>query len=346
MNKRSHLPSLVRSRAPLRLGFGGGGTDVAPFPDLYGGYVLNGTIDLYAYCTIEFRNDNKICFSAVDLGQQHESDITDYIEPTGHLKLHQGIYNRIVKDYNNGEPLSITVTTYTDVPAGSGLGSSSTLVVAIIKSYMELLSLPLDDYDLANLAHEIERVDLECRGGKQDQYAATFGGINFIEFYGENRVIVNPLKIKNWIICELESSLVLYYTGVSRESSRIIQEQSDRIENNDDIALQATHDMKNEAMEMKEAILLGNLNNFAQCMNRGWEAKKKSADGISNTEINKIFELAKRSGAHAGKVSGAGGGGFMMFFVEPEKRMNVIQELSKHPGKILGCHFTKHGAQG
>jgi len=269
MNKRSHLPSLVRSRAPLRLGFGGGGTDVSPFSDLYGGYVLNGTIDLYAYCTIKYRNDKKICFNAIDLGQQYESDITDYIEPTGHLKLHLGIYNRIVKDYNNSEPLSITVTTYTDVPAGSGLGSSSTLVVAIIKSYMELLSLSLDDYELAHLAHDIERIDLECRGGKQDQYAATFGGINFIEFYGKNRVIVNPLKIKNWIICELESSLVLYYTGVSRESSRIIHEQSKKIENNDKIALQATHDMKNEAMRMKEAILLGDLNNFAQCMNQG-----------------------------------------------------------------------------
>lgn len=205
---------IIRSKAPLRLGLAGGGTDVSPYCDEYGGAVLNVTIDMYAYCTIEPTNDNKVVFSAPDRNEYFECESKLNIEIDDKLILHKGIYNRIVKDYNDGKPLSFIMTTYSDAPAGSGLGSSSTMVVAIIKAYMEWLNLPLGEYDMANLAYEIERMDLKLTGGKQDQFSATFGGFNFMEFFNDNRVIVNPLRIKNWIKNEVENSA---YSGQFRQ---------------------------------------------------------------------------------------------------------------------------------
>lgn len=216
---------IIRSKAPLRLGLAGGGTDVSPFCDKYGGCVLNATINLYAYCTIIPTSDNKIIFNASDRGEIFESQSVSEIPIDDKLKLHKGVYNRIVKDFNNGKPLSFQMTTYSDVPAGSGLGSSSTMVVALLKAYMEWLNLPLGEYDMAHLAYQIERIDLGLSGGKQDQYAATFGGLNFMEFYENGKVIVNPLRIKNWLKNELENSIFIYYLGVSRDSAKIIDEQ-------------------------------------------------------------------------------------------------------------------------
>jgi len=222
---------LVRSRSPLRLGLAGGGTDMESFFSVHGGCVLNATIDLYACCTIQPKNDGKIRFIASDINQKFESEVTDFIPPTGELKLHKAIYNRIVKDYNGGKNFgAFKMTTYCDSPPGSGLGSSSTLVVSIIKAFSELLSIPFGDYDIAQLAYKIERKDLEMLGGKQDQYAATFGGVNFMEFFKNDKTIINPLRIRKWVMSELEQSLILFYTGVSRDSGEIIKEQSANVE--------------------------------------------------------------------------------------------------------------------
>lgn len=216
---------IYRSKAPMRLGLAGGGSDVSPYSDIYGGAILNATIDQYAHCTIEETFSDTIVICASDLGEEKKYN-SDYKLPIdGQLDLHKGVYNRIMHDFKIPRPLSFKITTYCDTPPGSGLGSSSTLVVAILKAFMEWMNLPLGDYDMAHLAYQIERLDLGLNGGKQDQYAATFGGFNFIEFYREDRVIVNPLRIKRWIVDELEASMVLFYTGVSRSSSRIIEEQ-------------------------------------------------------------------------------------------------------------------------
>ena len=337
---------IVRSKAPLRLGLAGGGTDVSPYSDQFGGYVLNATIDMYAYCTIEVTNTDKIEIRAADQDLSFESPAVDHLEIDGALDLHKGVYNRVVKEFNGGDPLGFKMTTYSDALAGSGLGSSSTMVVAILSAFVEWLNLPLGEYDIASLAYQIERKDIGLSGGKQDQYAATFGGFNFMEFYENDRVIVNPLRIKSWIMDELETSMVLYFTGVSRESAKIIDEQARNVVENKQTSIDAMHQLKADALVMKEALLKGEIQRFAKHLNKSWEAKKKMAHTITNQAIDEIYQAALDAGAISGKISGAGGGGFMMLFVDPTKKVNVINELGKFPGKVFKCHFTKHGSVG
>jgi len=208
-----------------------------------------------------------------------------------------------------------------------------------------LLNLPLDDYTIAQLAFRIERVDCALQGGRQDQYSATFGGFNFMEFYAQERAVINPLRIKNWIICELEASLVLFYGGVSRESARIIADQSSNVSTGLAEAMQAMHGIKREALVMKECLLKGDFDGIVGSMRQGWESKKRSARTVSTPRIEEIYAAASAAGALAGKVSGAGGGGFMMFFVPPDRRMDVIRTLNRFGGEVSNCHFTKHGTQ-
>lgn len=335
---------LIRARAPLRLGLGGGGTDVAPYCDLYGGMVLNATIDKYAYATIEPSGDGKVSFAAADLDLWWEGQAAPMLPLDGTLDLHKGVYNRVTRDYLRGEPLGLRLTTFADAHPGSGLGSSSTLVVAMLTSFVEFLNLPLGEYDIARCAYEIERIDVGLKGGKQDQYAATFGGFNFMEFYGGERVVVNPLRVKHWIISELEASLLLYNTGISRESANIIEEQSGKVRLSDQEALAAMHQVKEEALVLKESILKGDFRGLAHGLERAWEAKKRMASRISNPHIEKIRLIAKEAGAHAAKISGAGGGGFMMLLVDPVRRREVAKALDGLGGQIEGFHFTKQGA--
>lgn len=336
---------VIRARAPLRLGLAGGGTDVSPYCDTHGGFVLNATLDRYAYAVIKTLEEPKIRFTASDQRMEAVSSVSELLVLDGKLDLHKAVYNHIIQHYNGGKPIALELNTFCDAPAGSGLGSSSTLVVVMIRAFAELLNLPLDDYAIAHLAYKIERVDCGLQGGRQDQYSATFGGFNFMEFYADEKTIVNSLRIKNWIICELEASLVLFYTGVSRESAKIIADQSNNVELGVTDALEAMHGLKREALTMKECLLKGDFCGIVESMRQGWESKKRSAKTVSNPHIEEIYEAAVKAGALAGKVSGAGGGGFMMFFVPTEKRMDVIRTLNKFDGQVSNCHFTKHGTQ-
>jgi D-glycero-alpha-D-manno-heptose-7-phosphate kinase len=215
----------------------------------------------------------------------------------------------------------------------------------MIRAFVEWLNLPLDDHAIADLAVKIERIDCGLQGGRQDQYSATFGGFNFMEFYADNRTVVNPLRIKNWIICELEASLVLFYTGVSRESAKIIADQSKNVTTGVMKTVEAMHAIKQEAVSMKESLLRGDFKSIVESMRQGWLSKKRSAATVSNSHIDEIYDAAIGAGALAGKVSGAGGGGFMMFFVPPESRMEVIRVLNQFNGQVSNCHFTKYGTQ-
>lgn len=332
----------IRSKAPLRIGLAGGGTDVSPYSEIFGGAVLNASISIYAYATLEPTDDGKIVFNAYDQETLVEVPSCNCLEIDNKLPLFKAIYNRIVKDFTK-KPLSFKLTTYVQAPPGSGLGSSSTLVVAILGAFTEWLGLPLGEYDIAHLAYEIERVDLKMAGGKQDQYAATFGGVNFIEFYENDRVIVNPLKIKDKYLRELEFTMLLYYTGTSRLSSKIIEAQVKNIINKETKPIEATHKLKEYALKIKEAILKGNLDEFGELLNESWKFKKEMAESISNPIIDEIYETAMKSGALGGKLSGAGGGGFMMFYCPANTRYTIINNLLKFGGEFRRFAFDHHG---
>lgn len=336
---------IIRARAPLRLGLAGGGTDVSPYSDIYGGAVLNATINMFAYATIEPLEDKKIELVSADRGIKKEFPTSTEIEIDKEFDLAIGVYNRIVKDFNKGCPLSFRLTTYVDAPAGSGLGTSSTLTVAIIGAFCEWLKLPLGEYEIAHLAYEIERIDLKMAGGKQDQYAATFGGFNFMEFYANDRVVVNPLRVKKEIINELQFNLLLYYTGTSRLSAKIIEAQIKNVQTGKQDSVEAMHKIKEQAVMMKEALLKGRLNEIGEILDYGWEYKKKMADNITNPVLDEIYETAKKAGATGGKISGAGGGGFFMFYCPNNSRYKVMEALSKFGGEFKNFQFTEYGLE-
>lgn len=336
---------IIRSKAPLRLGLAGGGSDLSPYSDIYGGLILNATINLYAYCTIEEIADDIIVIHSVDTACLEKHVLASYLEADNNAKLIKGVYNRIVKDFHM-PPCGFKITTYSDAPIGSGLGTSSTMVVCIIKAFVEWMGLPLGDYEIARLAYEIERIDLGLSGGKQDQYAAAFGGFNYMEFLQNDMVIVNPLKIKRWIADELEASILLYFTGASRESAKIIDEQKRNTSQGKNEAIEAMHLIKQSAIDMKLAILKGDVDGFAEILRVGWDNKKKMASHISNPMIQQAMDVALASGAKAGKVSGAGGGGFIMFVVEPTRKKEVENALKELGGVIMPFQFTEGGAHG
>lgn len=336
---------IVHARAPLRLGLAGGGTDVSPFTELYGGYVLNATIDRYAYAMLAPAEGDRVRFMATDTEREFSGSAAPFLPLEGELPLHKAVYNYMVQTHNEGRPLPVLLRTFCEAPPGSGLGSSSTLIVAMLRAFVEYLNIPMDDYLLARTAYIIERKDCALQGGRQDQYAAAFGGFNFMEFYADERVVVNPLRIKNWIVTELEARLVLYFTGVSRDSANIIAEQSGNVEANRQATLDAMRRMKDDAVSMKENLLRGNFDGIVQAFLAGWENKKNSARRISNACIEESYSAAMTAGAQAGKVSGAGGGGFMMFLMPPEKRMRVVRALERLGGQMLPAHFTKQGVQ-
>lgn len=334
--------SIIRSKAPLRLGLAGGGTDVAPYSDLFGGAILNATISMYAYASIVPRNDGKIVFNATDKEQRFETDSVMSLPVNGELDLLRGIYNRVVSDFTK-KPLSFTLTTYVDAPPGSGLGTSSTLVVSILGAFAEWLKLPLGEYDLARLAYDIERVDLGMLGGKQDQYAATFGGVNFMEFSAGDKVLVNPLRIKEVYLNELAHNLVLFYTQTSRLSSKIIEAQAKNVTNKNQSSIDAMHQLKIQSVMMKEALLRGELNRIGEILDFGWKYKKQMADEISNPFIDQLYETARENGATGGKISGAGGGGFMIFYCPGDTRSKVINAMKKFGVEAKRYEFTGTG---
>jgi len=287
-------------------------------------------------------DNGKIIFDAIDKGETETMDAAMVLPTNGKLELLKGIYNRVVADFSH-KPLSFRLSTYVDVPPGSGLGTSSTLVVAALGAFVEWLRLPLGEYDIAHLAYRIEREDLNQAGGKQDQYAATFGGVNYMEFYSGDKVIVNPLRIKSNHLNELENNLLLYYTATSRFSSAIIAEQSKNVINKNERSIEAMVNLKEQSSLMKEALLKGNIDAIGEILDIGFRNKKQMAEGISNSLMDDIYNEARNAGATGGKISGAGGGGFMIFYCPGNSRHKVINALKKFGGEFKKYSFVKQG---
>lgn len=344
----------IRSRAPLRIGLAGGGTDLETFSKEYGGAVLNATIGMYAYCTITPRNDGMIKIHSLDNKNDLLVPATERLELDGDkLILHRGVYNRVVKEFNGGKPIAFEMSTSNDAPVGSGLGTSSTMVVAILEAFNRLLGLNLDPYRMASLAYDIERKDLALAGGKQDQYAAVFGGFNYMEFKKDGGVVVNTLRLDRGRFNELESSLLLYYGGHSRSSAKmqleltknIISHQIENTESKESKTVSAMLKLKDSAREMKDYILTGDMAAFAESMRQGWEQKKRTSNVVSNKDLEQTISFVLKNGGEAVKVSGAGGGGFLLIYCSPENRQRLIDEMTSLPGRTYPVSFTKHGAE-
>ncbi|MCC9166586.1 GHMP family kinase ATP-binding protein [Pontibacter harenae] len=334
---------IIRSKAPLRLGLAGGGTDVSPYSDQFGGAILNATINKFAYATLIPLDTPLVTLKCFDINQHQSFENIDYFDlDDKNLRLIKGIHNRIKKEFKVEKPLYYQLETFVDAPPGSGLGSSSTLVVAIVAAFAEWLGLPLGEYDIAQLAYSIEREDLGLSGGKQDQYAAAFGGFNFMEFYTD-RVVVNPLRIKEEYINELEYSLIQYYTGTSRLSSKIIDAQVKNVADKSSKSIEAMHALKKFAYNMKESLLRGNVRDIGRLLHESWISKKDMADEISNPVVDEIYEAAMKSGALGGKISGAGGGGYMMFYAESNSLYDVINVLNQFGGQVERVQFYNKG---
>jgi len=333
---------IVRSKAPLRIGLAGGGTDVSPYSDIYGGAILNATIDLYAYASLEPLTNGKIEFCIDGTDKCVVLDSAKQLELVEGFELFIGVYNRVVKQFNL-KPLSFRLTSYIEAPQGSGLGTSSTIVVSLLGAFVEWLKLPLGQYDIAHLAYEIERIDLNMSGGKQDQYAATFGGINYIEFLPGDKVIVNPLHLKNEILYELEFNLLLYFTATQRLSAAIIDEQVKNVKEKNSRSVDAMHNLKEQAHLMKDSLLRGELNKIGEVLHFGWQNKKQMAHSISNPLIDDIYSAALKNGASGGKISGAGGGGFMFFFCPGITKIKVARSIEAFGGKVQPFKFTQQG---
>lgn len=337
---------IIRSRAPLRLGLAGGGTDLSPYCNEHGGFVLNATITRYAHCSVETVGlSGELELTSLDFGLSVTRAIKAEAQCGCRLFLVETAVKSMLRRYDEGGDIKgLKVTVSCDAPVGSGLGTSSTLVVAIIKAMDDLLGAGLDQYEIAQLAYVIEREECGFSGGRQDQYAAAFGGVNAIEFNDNEAHLVNPLRLPRSVVCELEASLVLYFMGVSRESATIISSQKEKLRS----AVPNTqhfHDLKREAVTMKKALLKGEFDAMVSSMCRGWEAKKATSAAVSNKKIDEIYDAALMHGALAGKVSGAGGGGFMWFFCKPNHKRQLEAALKAFGGNVDGVTFTHEGAE-
>ncbi|MEI7690678.1 MAG: GHMP kinase [bacterium] len=338
-NRRSNKNKVViRSKAPLRISFCGGGTDVSPYPEERGGVVLSVTIDKYAYSTLATRNNGHISIKSLDYDMIAKYKISDKLIYDGELDLVKGVINKF--GYNKGLDLFI----HSDAPPGSGLGSSSTMVVCLIGVFKELLKKPLTNYDIAELAYEIERKDLKIGGGMQDQYAATFGGFNFIEFNKDN-VIVNPLRVSDKIVNELQYRLLLCYTGKTRLSANIIKNQKQSYIDKKIEVVNALDDMKRLAIEMKCSLLQGRLDDFGDILHEAWVKKRCLDKNISNAQIDDLYEVARKNGATGGKILGAGGGGYLLVFCPFEKKHIIAKRLEETGGQIVNFAFDFNGLQ-
>jgi D-glycero-alpha-D-manno-heptose-7-phosphate kinase len=336
----------VRSRAPLRLGLGGGGTDLASYCDEHGGVVLNATIDRYAYAHVSARRDDQLVLKADDLAREEQLPCSLDFDIREGLCLHRAVYRHMMIHHNGGKPVPLSITTTIDVPAGSGLGASSALTVALIEAFVIAMELPLGPYDIAQLAYDIERVQLGLMGGKQDQYAAAFGGFNFTEFLKDGvGVIVNPLRLRTSYLNEFESSLVICFSGQSRESADIIRQQVGGLDKFNDDTLNAMHAIKGHAIDMKALLLAGKIRGVADVLRQSWLSKKSTASSVSNSTVERLLDVAMNAGAWAGKVSGAGGGGFIMLLIDPEQRFGLIKTLNEAGGQASAVKLTFEGVE-
>jgi D-glycero-alpha-D-manno-heptose-7-phosphate kinase len=332
--------TLIRAKAPLRISFAGGGTDVSPFPEREGGVVLSSTINRYAWGTLRPRDDGQICINSLDFGVSLAYASREHLDYDGQMDLAKAAIKRLAGDHTVGYDLFL----HTDAPPGSGLGSSSAMMVALVGLLKEFHGMPLTDYEVAQVAYDIERVDLGIKGGMQDQYAAAFGGFNFIEFMAD-RVLVNQLKVSQDIQNELEYNLLVGNTGKLRLSSHIIDDQVRRYEQGDTDANEALREIKALTLEMKTALLHRRLDEFGRLLDLEWQHKRRMSARISSPELDELYATARREGAIGGKITGAGGGGYMLLYCPFDRKHRIAERLTEMGASIASFGFDLNGLQ-
>ena len=298
--------------------------------------VLSATINQYAYASLRPRRDTKLTIASLDYDMVARYDHPSRMKFDGNLDLIKAVVKGM--KVKRGADLYI----HSDAPPGSGLGSSSTLVVAVIGVLSEWLKRPLSGYEVAELAYQIERVDMNLAGGKQDQYASAFGGFNFIEFNPDS-TIVTPLRLHNETLHELEYRLLLCYVGQTRQSAKIIERQVASYREGRKPVVDALHRLKKETLEMKKALLLSDINGIGELLHEAWLAKKNLDEGISTPLVDKMYASARRAGAIGGKITGAGGGGYFLFLTRFDRRHRVAAALEKLGGQVVPFQFERRG---
>ncbi len=333
---------LTRARAPLRISFCGGGTDVPPYCDERGGVVLSATINRYATATV-VPGGRSLTVRSIDYDQSISYGVDDPFVYDGQLDLAKGVIDHFRREERLAEGLEVTL--HNDAPPGSGLGSSSAVTVALVSAIAELLRLPIDVYQVADRAYRIERLEVGIKGGKQDHYATAFGGFNLIEFHPGSTVLVMPLRLRPETIWELEHSLVFAYVGGGHFSDQIIENQVRNYETRRTDSIHAMDRLKVLTHDMKRALLVGNLREFGELLHLAWESKRQMAKGITSAKIDELYEGAIEAGALGGKMSGAGGGGFMLFVCDPLRRYAVQEALRKAEGQLVNLTFVEPGVR-
>ena len=312
---------------------------MAPFCVEQGGAIIGSTINKYAYCSIVPRNDDQIIVHSLDFDMTVKYNAKENYVYDGKLDLVKAALNAL--DINQG----CEVYLQCDAPPGSGLGTSSTVMVSLLMAMAKWKGVTMDAYEMADLAYHVEREVLGISGGYQDQYAATFGGFNFIEFHGKNDVVVNPLRIKKDIIHELQYNLLLCYTGNIHVSANIISDQVNNYKKKETDAVAAMTEVKALAYAMKDELLKGNLNSFGKLLDYGWNSKKRMSNKITNPKIDELYEEAVKAGALGGKLLGAGGGGYLLMYCPYNVKHKVAERMEKAGGQLADWNFELRGAQ-
>ncbi len=323
-----------RAKAPLRIGLVGGGTDVNPYASLKGGMVFNTTINKYAYCTITPTGDSSMSIHSTDYGKYEAALDGGPLPLDGNMDIIKAVTNHF--NITDGFKMFLQ----SEAPPGSGLGGSSAVIVSVIAAVCEWKGIGMTGSEMAQLAYYLEREKIGLKGGKQDQYASVFGGFNVMKF-DANGVDVNRVRIRPNTIDELQYRSILCYTGQSRESATIIDSQVKKFNSgqNED-ALDAA---KALVLEMSNAMERGNIRRAGEILDESWRIKKQFSDKITNPRIDEMYNTAKANGAIGGKVSGAGGGGFMYFICDYDTKYKVAKELQKLGARVTDFAYEPNG---
>lgn len=327
-------------RSPVRISFAGGGTDLPAYFEAYGGAVLSASINKFFYTIITMRSDDKIQVVSADLQRTETWQDIARMDIVGHPL---DIPLAVMKHLGTSVPLNLFLAS--EIPPGTGLGSSASVCVSILKALAEYTHLPMTKHELALKAFEISRHVLGKPVGKQDEYAAAFGGLNYITFYQDGHTTVEPLELREDVRRELQENLMLFFTGSAHRSWTILKAQEQATREAESTAVNSLHRTRAIAAEMSAALSDGNLDEFARLLDEAWQAKRHVSGEITNAKIDHLYDVARRSGALGGKLTGAGGGGFLLLYAEKHRQAAIREALRQEGLRELEFDFDLEGAR-